>query len=81
MPAPIGTNPNLARFLNELEGAVLTLKNPKGPTALFPMLSTNLTVANALSYINCQVFATDLNMTAFSNGAHWLRSDTGAVII
>jgi esterase/lipase superfamily enzyme len=57
------------------------IENPQAPTALFPMASTNLTTANALTYINRQVFAKDLNIIAHSNGAHWYREDTGAMII
>jgi hypothetical protein len=81
MPAPIGTNPYLAAWLNDLESRLAVIENPQAPTALFPMASTNLTTANALTYINRQVFATDLGVIAYSTGAHWLRSDSGGVII
>lgn len=81
MPAPIGTTTALAQYLNDLENRIGVIENPQAPRPLFPMLSTNLTAPNALTYINCQVFVSDLGVIGYSNGAHWLRSDTGGVIV
>lgn len=81
MTAPAGTPPELANYLQRIEDRVAYLETPQGPTVMFAMASTALSIANAGTYINCQVYVTDLLMTAFSTGAHWCRSDTGAVII
>lgn len=81
MPAPVSTAPELANYLAQIETRLAKLETPGAPIPLFAIASTALTVANAATYINCQVYAPDLNMTAFSSGAHWFRSDTGALII
>lgn len=81
MPAPLGTDPELANYLKALENRVGKLETPQGPTTLFAMKSASLTKANAVTYTYCQVFVSDLNTSAVSNGAHWFRYDTGATII
>jgi hypothetical protein len=81
MPVPVGTPPPLADFLSELEGRIGRLEVPMDPMPLFPMTSANLSVANAATYINRAVYVTDLNILAHSNGAHWYREDTQAVIV
>lgn len=81
MTAPVGTPPELASWIQRLEDRIAVMETPRGPIALFPMLSTDLSVANAATYINCQVLVTDLLVTGYSSGAHWYRADTGAVII
>jgi len=79
---PVGkVPPELAAYLQELEDRIALVEDPKGPVALFTIASTSLTAALAVANVNRMVFVTDLNMTAHSNGAHWYRSDTGALIV
>lgn len=77
---PDGLEP-LQAYLGGLERRIGLLEAPQQPGALFPIASNKLTTANAKTYVNCTVYVTDLTMTAFSNGAHWYRSDTGAQIV
>ena len=82
MPVPVGeVPPAVAEYLGELEGRIAELENPNGPSVLPKMLAAQLTAANAVVNAYRFVLVTDLNMTAHSNGAHWYRSDTGALII
>ena len=68
-------------FLAQVEDRLAALETPQSPTPMFAMATSLLTVANAATYANCQVFATDLKCPAVSDGAHWYRADTGAVIV
>jgi len=79
---PVGkVPPELAAYLQELEDRIALLENPQDPSPLFAIDSTNLTVASATENVGSFVYVTDLNMTAHSNGAHWYRSDSGALIV
>ena len=81
MTAPVGTPPELASWIQRLEDRIAVMETPMGPTLLFPIASASLSIANAATYINCQVFVTDLNCIAHSNGAHWYNEISGATII
>lgn len=81
MTVPAGLSPELAVYLQDLEDRVDRLENPQGPTLLFPILSGNLNTANAAIYRYRQVYVTDNNIIAWSNGSHWFRCDTGAQIV
>jgi hypothetical protein len=79
LPTPWGEA--LRRSLQDIDDRLSRIEAPQQPGALFQMASTSLTTANAGTYTACQVYCPDLTMTAFSNGHHWFRSDTGAQII
>lgn len=78
MPAPIGTNTYLKSYLDDLEARVKTLENPQGPVLLWPVLKANL--PDPAINRNRFAFVTDTDIPVFSNGVHWLRTDTGAPI-
>lgn len=80
MPAPL-ISPDFNFWAEQIEQRLRQLETPQGPTAMFAMASTLLTVANAATYANRQVYATDLHCPAVSDGSHWYRADTGAQII
>lgn len=80
MPAPL-ISADFNAWAEELEQRLRQLETPQGPTPMFSMASTALTVANAAAYANCQVFASDIHCPAVSDGVHWYRADTGAQII
>lgn len=78
MPAPIGTNSNLAAWLNTLESRIGVLESPQSPTLVFACLKANLPAA--ATYFNCVARVTDTNILVASDGANWIRQDTGAPI-
>lgn len=81
MPVPADTAPDLARYLAELESRLAGLEEPQSPLMLPKMATADLSTTNAAAYAYRFVYVTTLNMTAHSNGVHWYRSDTGALII
>lgn len=53
----------------------------RGPFLLGSVLSTDInTVFPPGSYQGSQVFVTDIDRVAVSNGTDWIRTDTGAVL-
>lgn len=59
----------------------LTRALNSGPLLLGSITSTDInTVYDAGSYLGSQVFVSDINRVAVSNGSNWIRTDTGAVI-
>jgi hypothetical protein len=83
MPVPAGEGlPGpLQTFLRDLERRVMALEGPEGFQRLFAIASSQLTTANAAANPNSLAFATDLKVTVGSDGVHWYRGDTGAVIV
>gem|GEM_PF-3384840 len=73
--------PILRNYLLDLDRRVALIEGPKQPQPAYPMASTLMNTTNAKTYVNCVVYATDLNVLAHSNGAHWYREDTGAMIV
>jgi hypothetical protein len=65
--------------LTSLRDALLGLLTPAAPTPLFACAQAGLPPAAA--YPQALVLVTDLNILAHSDGAHWIRQDTGAVIV
>ncbi len=78
MPAPLGTNPYLANWLNDLESRIGTLENPQAPGLVFACLHADL--PSAATYFNCVARVTDTNILVASDGTNWIRQDTGAPI-
>lgn len=71
----------LRLYLDSLEDRLALQEAPQAPRPAYPMASADLTAGNAAAYVNCIVFVTDLDILAHSNGAHWIREDTGGVIV
>jgi len=65
----------LKSFHDALAGVIA----PGAPTPLFAVAAARL--PPAASHPQTLVLVTDLNILAHSDGAHWIRQDTGAVIV
>jgi hypothetical protein len=72
-PAP------LRALLKSLRDAIEGLQVPGEPKRVFAV--GRLALPPAATYPNCVVLVSDLNILAHSDGVHWIRQDTGAVII
>lgn len=72
--APEGLRP----LLKSLHDAIVGLLAPSAPTPLFAVTEAALPPASA--HPQSLVLVTDLNILAHSDGAQWIRQDTGAVI-
>lgn len=81
MPVPSGLAPALQAYLEELEGRVAALETPPGFTPAFLTTSKSLTAANAAAQAARLGIATDLKTLVWSDGVHWRRADTGALIV
>lgn len=81
MLTPIGPGaPEAVRaVLKSFHDAISTLLAPAAPTPLFAVASAGL--PPAANHPRTLVLVTDLNILAHSDGAHWIRQDTGAVIV
>jgi hypothetical protein len=65
--------------LKSFQDALSALLAPGAPTPLFAVASAGL--PPAADHPRCLALVTDLNILAHSDGAHWIRQDTGAVIV
>lgn len=72
---------SLMLWMTDVEQRLDTLTTPRGPTLMFSIASTSLTVASAAQNNGRQVFLTDLKCPGCSDGVHWYRADTGALIV
>lgn len=66
----------LERLKLELEGAFDRLDQPMEPKPVFACATSEL--PSAAAYANCVVRNTTLNILIVSDGANWIRQDTGA---
>jgi hypothetical protein len=80
MLSPIGPGvpDGLRAVLKSFHDALSALMAPGAPTAVFAIAQAELPPAAA--HPQTLVLVTDLNILAHSDGAHWIRQDTGAVI-
>ena len=79
MPVPVSqVPPQVAEYLNDLEVRLSILELPLGPRPVFS--STTALMPAASAYINGVLRNTTLNILAHSDGANWIREDTGAII-
>ncbi|MBL8554756.1 MAG: hypothetical protein JNL41_10795 [Phenylobacterium sp.] len=80
-PGPVGPGvPDAVRaVLKSFHDALGALAQPQAPTPLFAVAQAGLPPAAA--WPHSLVLVTDLNILAHSDGAHWIRQDTGAVIV
>jgi hypothetical protein len=65
--------------LKSIHDAIFDLQTPAEPKPVFAVAQAKL--PPAASYRQCVALVTDLNILAHSDGAHWIREDTGAVIV
>lgn len=76
-PGPGAPEP-LRAVLQGFHDALTALFRPGAPTALFAIASSGL--PPAAEHPQSLALVTDLNILAHSDGVHWIRQDTGAVI-
>jgi hypothetical protein len=81
MLSPIGPGlPEAIRsVLKSITDAVADLITPAEPKPVFTVAQAGLPPAAA--YPNTVALVSDLNILAHSDGVHWIRQDTGAVIV
>lgn len=65
--------------LKSIHDAIFDLQTPAEPQPVFAVVQAKL--PPAASYARSFVLVTDLNILAHSDGTHWIREDTGAVIV
>lgn len=78
MTAPLGTPPELASYLAQLEDQIAILANPGSPTLVFGCLRANL--PDPVSNINRIARVTDTNILVASDGTNWINQSTGAPV-
>ncbi|MGA0604944.1 hypothetical protein ACO2Q0_03005 [Phenylobacterium sp. VNQ135] len=79
LPIGPGLPEGVRAVLKSFHDAIFALQAPGAPTALFATSQTGL--PSAAAYPQSLVLVTDLNILAHSDGVHWIRQDTGAVIV
>jgi len=81
MLTPIGPEAPAALrpVLTSLHDAIRDLQTPGEPKPVFACAQAQL--PPAASYPQCVALVNDLNLLAHSDGVHWIREDTGAVIV
>lgn len=73
---PAFTPEGLRNLISDLNASFQALAFPKAPLRL-PAYATAALPA-AADYPRCAVWVSDLSRIAVSDGAHWIRQDTGA---
>ena len=79
LPIGPGVPEALRAVLKSFSDAVLDLQAPAEPKPVWTVAQAGLPPAAA--YPNCVALVRDLNILAHSDGVHWIRQDTGAVIV
>lgn len=79
LPTGPGVPEGLRAVLKSFHDALSALMAPGAPTALFALAQAGL--PPAADHPQTLVLVTDLNILAHSDGVHWIRQDTGAVIV
>ncbi|WP_309091102.1 hypothetical protein [Phenylobacterium sp.] len=79
LPIGPGLPEDVRAVLKGFHDAISALQAPGAPTPLFATSQAGLPPASA--YPRCLALVTDLNILAHSDGANWIRQDTGAVIV
>lgn len=77
---PIGPGvPDAVRaVLKSFHEALLELQTPGAPKPVYACAAAELPAAS--DYPQCVALVRDLNILAHSDGVHWIRQDSGAVI-
>lgn len=79
LPLGPGVPEALRPVLKSFHDALAALVAPAAPTPLFAIAAAALPPAG--EHPHTLVLVTDLNILAHSDGDHWIRQDTGAVIV
>jgi hypothetical protein len=86
MPPSIGLTPigpglptAVQAVLTSMQDAIRALQVPGAPQPVFATAQVKL--PPAASCPQCVALVSDLNVLAHSDGTHWVREDTGAVIV
>jgi len=81
MLTPIGPGIPAAfhAVLTSIHDAIRALQTPGAPAPVFAVAQAKL--PPAASYPQCVALISDLNVLAHSDGVHWVREDTGAVVV
>lgn len=79
IPVGPGVPEALRSLLNSFHEAIVGLTEPGAPMPLFGV--TQAALPPAARHPRTLVLVTDLNILAHSDGVHWIRQDTGAVIV
>jgi hypothetical protein len=81
MLLPIGPGiPDAVRaVLKSFHDALSALQTPAEPKPVYAVTQAGLPPAAA--YPQCLTLVSDLNILAHSDGIHWIRQDTGGVIV
>ena len=79
LPTGPGVPEGLRAILKSFHDALSALMAPGAPTPLFALAQAGL--PPAADHPQTLVLVTDLNILAHSDGVHWIRQDTGAVIV
>lgn len=77
-PVGPGAPEGVRAILKSFHDALSALTQPGAPTALFAVDAAGL--PRAADHPRTLVLVADLNILAHSDGTHWIRQDTGAVI-
>ena len=78
LPIGPGIPDALRSVLKSFHDALLDLMTPAEPKPVFAAPQASLPPAS--SYPRCVALVSDLNILAHSDGVHWIRQDTGAVV-
>ena len=78
-PIGPGAPAALRPLLKSICEAIAELQAPSAPSPVFAVAQSGL--PPAASYPDCVVLVSDLDILAHSDGAHWIRQDTGAAIV
>lgn len=79
LPPPGPATPEPVRaVLQGVHDALRSLLQPGAPTPVFAATSADL--PPAAQYPRTVVLVADLDILAHSNGANWIRQDTGGVV-
>lgn len=70
-------SPDFAIWGAEVERRLRTLEGADSPRPVYAC--TKALLPPAADFVNCVVRITDLNILGVSDGASWIRQDTGAV--
>ena len=79
LPVGPGVPETVRSVLKSFYDALAALQTPGAPTPLFAADQAGLPPAS--DHPRSLVLVTDLNILAHSDGVHWIRQDTGAVIV
>ena len=78
MPFPQTKDPALNAWGAQIEERLRQIETPQGPTLVWGCTAAAL--PSAATYVGRVARVTDLKVLAVSDGANWIRQDTGAAI-